>query len=304
MNKKTYLAAILLLAGGAASAQTIKNAKEDPTAKKDSSSILSLDHFNIQNTFDESGKKPSPAEFVFTLPKDKSKSWLVNAGISYQIGKPAAFTSKLVTEFHLNTMVDKEQENFSAGYSGQWLQPNGNWQSLVTFGAKYSHDWKDSTHSAVVTGNYSLFRSVEGFRLNAPGYFADQDFTYMLTPYVGFEYQQIIQSNGSTQLGTIFRGLFNLSGSIAINRPNADKINNPVHKLIEATIDYTDRSAFKNGTGNGEKGSHMFKTGLSLYLIDTKTSAVSLGILYNSGSNPLQGLKEQNFWQMSVNIQL
>ncbi|HEY8930070.1 MAG TPA: hypothetical protein VIM55_12805 [Mucilaginibacter sp.] len=297
MNKKLYLAAVLLLAGSMASAQTAKRTKADST------SILSLDHFKLQNTFNESGKKPSPAEFEFTIPDKKPKSWLVNAGLSYEIDQTATLTSKIVTEFHLNTMVDKEQENFSAGYAGQWLQKDGDWQSLVTFSGKYGRDWKDSTHSAEVTGNYTLFKSIGGFRLNAPGYLANDAFTYMLTPYVGFEYQQIIQSGNSTQTGAIFRGLYNLSGSFAINKDNHGNLLAP-HKLIEATVDYTGRDAFGNGTGNGEKGTHLLQTGLSLYLVDAKSASVALGVIYNSGSNPMQGLKEQKFWQMSLNIQL
>ncbi|MDF2434142.1 MAG: hypothetical protein JWP44_3773 [Mucilaginibacter sp.] len=271
---------------------------------KDTTGIFSLKNFQLQNTFDESGKKPSPAQFQFTLPDGKAKSWLIDAGLAYKFAQSATFTSKVLVEFHKNTLIDKTQENLSAGYSGQWLQKADHWQQLITAGAKYVHDWKDSTHSLAVTGNYTLFKADQGFRVNAPGYLADDAFTYLLTPYIGFEYQQIIQSKASTQTGTIFRGLYNVSGAFAVNKHNPDPVNNAPHKLIEASLDYTGRDAFTNQTGNGENGTHLFKAGLSFYIVDQESTQVSLGVTYNDGSNPLQGLKPQKFWQLTVNIQL
>src|SRR6266581_1162314 len=94
---------LIILTGSMAFAQNDKK-------QKDTVSILSIDHFQFRNTFDENAKKPSPAQIQFTLPDNKPGNWVLNAGISYKIKQTKTFTSKLVTEFHLNTLVDKQQE--------------------------------------------------------------------------------------------------------------------------------------------------------------------------------------------------
>lgn len=262
-----------------------------------------IKNLQLRSSFDESAKKPSPAQFVFTIPKGKDNSWLVDAGLAYKVAATTTFTSKITAEYHKNTLIDKEQENFSGGYSGVWLQKGVDLQQIVTTGAKYVHDWEESSHSLAVTGNYSLFKATKGFRINAPGYSKDNAISYLLTPYVGFEYQQIMQTKTGTQTGGLMRGIANLSASFAFNRPIDPTDVKAPKKFLEFSADYTGRYAFINGTGNGEKDTFMLKAGASIYLIDDGDTQVSMGAKFNNGSNPLQGLKKQRFWQFSLNVQ-
>ena len=259
----------------------------------------------LRNTFDESGKKPSAAQLLFTFPGgDKAKSWLVDAGLAYTFKQTSTFTGKITTEFHKNNLIDKQQENLSGGFSGVWLQKDVKLQQLVTTGVKYVRDWQNQTHALAVIGNYSFVKTTPGgLRLNAPGYLCDNRLTYLLTPYAGFEYQQIIQTKTGMQTGAILRGIVNASAAFAINRPNTGPGIVAPHKFIEAVIDYTGRYAAVNKTGNGEDNTFMLKAGANLYLIDDNDTQVSLGVKLNNGSNPLQGLKSQRFWQLSLNVQ-
>jgi hypothetical protein len=264
-----------------------------------------IPRLQLRNTFDESGKKPSAAQLLFTFPKgDKANSWLVDAGLAYTVKQTSTFTGKITTEFHKNNLVDKEQENLSGGFSGVWLQKNVKLQQLVTTGAKYVRDWQNQSHALAITGNYSFVKTTPvGLRLNAPGYLDKNRFTYLLTPYAGFEYQQIIQTKTGTQTGAILRGIINASAAFAINRRNTGPGLVAPHKFIEAVIDYTGRYAAVNKTGNGEDNTFMLKAGANLYLIDDNDTQVSVGAKLNNGSNPLQGLKNQRFWQLAINVQ-
>jgi len=75
-----------------------------------------------------------------------------------------------------------------------------------------------------------------------------------------------------------------------------------VNKSIEFFINYSGRYDILNSTENREYYTHLLKTGIDYYLLNDPLD-VTIGISFNRGSNPLQGLKNQQFWLFTLSIQ-
>ncbi|MDB5136390.1 MAG: hypothetical protein JWP37_2993 [Mucilaginibacter sp.] len=281
--------------------------------------------FQLRQSFQTSDLQQSPAMLQLTIPGTGKSNWLVDAGASVTLSRLSSgpFTSKLVAEFHRNTLVDSQQYNYQAGYNFSWFKRNGNHVTPVWTGnLKYIRDRVDSSNSLAATLNFSLYRSKnKGFDLGRPGYLSNEKYTYQLTPSVEAQYQQLMTSDKQAT-GSILRPLVDLSASFAWNKKKKDdsvtickevdgvlkkvkikKLEAP-QKLLEFAFDYINRYAAVNNTGNGERYTKLLKTGISYYLLSTSTSSVSLGASYNLGSDPLNGLKDQRFWQFSLQLQL
>ena len=264
--------------------------------------------FQLRQSFQTADFQQCPAQIQFTLPGNGKDSWLINAGISTGIAPLSSsdITAKVVAEYHRNTILDAPQNNYQIGYNMQYLQEgDDNLRLLLTSNVKYIRDVIDSTHSLAITLNLAGYRNGKhGLDWDHPGYLSDGKYTYQFSPYLEAQYQQFFVS-GKQHAGSIVRPLADLSASIAINKPKlkSKKLTAPT-KLIELTVDYTNRYAIVNTTDNGEKFTKLFKAGLNYYFINTGSKSISFGASYNQGSDPLNGLKDQKFWQFSLQVQI
>jgi hypothetical protein len=275
---------------------------------KDSSShqMPFFSKFQLRQSFQIPEMQQSPALLELTIPATGSPNWLVDAAAGITLGRlsTGSFTSKLVGEFHRNTLVDSLQYNYQLGYNFSWFNSkNGNQFTPVWTGnLKYIRDVADSNHSIAATLNFTLYHSGRGrFNLARPAYIADEKYTYQFTPSLEVQYQQILISNQQAT-GAIVRPLLDLSGLFAINKKKVK--GKAPQKLIELSANYVNRYAVVNSTGNREGYTKLLTTGLSYYLLNTNSASVSLGGSYNLGSDPLNGLKDQRFWQFCLQVQL
>jgi hypothetical protein len=262
--------------------------------------------FQLRQSFQTADVQQSPAQLQLTLPGNGKDSWLVNAGLSAGIAPLTSsdVTSKLVAEYHRNTILTSPQNNYQIGYNLQYLQ-NGdtNLRLLLTGNIKYIQNVIDSTHSLAVTLNLAGYRNGKnGLDWDHPGYLSDGKYTYQFSPYFEAQYQQFF-AGGKQSAGSVLRPLADLSGSFAINKPKTKKIVAPT-KQFELTVDYTNRYAIVNTTNNREEFTKLFKAGLNYYFLNTGSKSISFGANYNQGSDPLNGLKDQKFWQFCLQIQL
>lgn len=262
--------------------------------------------FQLRQSFQVPDMQQNPALLELTIPATGRASWLVDAAAALTLGRLStnSFTSKLVGEFHRNTLVDSLQYNYQVGYNWSWFKRKGDYvfTPVWTGNFKYIRDRVDSSHSIAVTINFALYRSGKNsFNLARPAYIADEKYTYQFTPSIEVQYQQILASDKQAT-GAIVRPLLDLSGSFAINKKKVK--GKAPQKLIELSANYVNRYAIVNNTGNGEGYTKLLKTGLSYYLLNTGNSSVSLGGSYNLGSDPLNGLKDQRFWQFCLQVQL
>lgn len=269
-------------------------------------------NFQLRQSFETADTKSEPAQLQLSFPHGGKESWLLNAGISVKVLPLSwrSYTSKLVAEYHRNNQINEEQNNLQFGYGFRWFERSArkNIRSVITGNLKYVRDVIDSVNSFALTGNYTLYnKNRKGFKWNAPGYIDDEDYTYRFTPYIGFEFQQLLSSNAFTRAGPILRPLANISLSFSRNRKfesDTDRINKEPSRLVELVVSYTGRYALINNTGNDEGYSKLLNTGINYYFIDNKKLSASLGGTYTYGSNPLAGLKQQQFWQISLQIEI
>lgn len=246
-----------------------------------------------------------PAQFQFTLPHEGSSSWLLNAAASVGL-KPLSkgtLTSKFVAEFHRNTLIDDEQYNYQAGYQFEIMDGDGSKLTpYITGNVKYVRDQIADKHSLAASVNaLPYYHPDKGFVLGSPGYFNSENFTYVVAPSIEFQYQEYFAS--ATHSGSILRPIVNLSNSLAFNK----EAKYAPLKLLELTFNYVWRYALINSTANEEGRTSLLKTGLNYYLYSGatgKSSPVSLGINYNQGSDPLNGLLKQRYWLFSLQVKI
>jgi hypothetical protein len=144
---------------------------------------------------------------------------------------------------------------------------------------------------------------IDKWNFGRPAYIDSEKYTYQLGPYAEVQYQQFFAS-GAKISGAIIRPMIDFSASFARNRKKkGTKIARPP-KLVEIAFDYVNRYAIVNSTGSKEGYTKLFKAGLNYYILSTPGSSVAFGMNYNLGSDPLNGLKEQRFWQFALQVQL
>jgi hypothetical protein len=297
--KKIYLILILLFAGLHSYAQT-----ELDTIFRS---------LQIRQTFETTDGKEAPAQLQVNLPSGGKGNYLIDAGASLKIDFLSwkSITSSVIAEFHRNTLITAPQNNYEFGYKLRWFERSRNktqyWRNIIVVNLKYVRNQIYTTNAFATTINWTWYNKKRtGIQLNRPVYLSNYKYTYNLNPYIGSQYQQLFESSPTTNSGSIVRILGNLSGSIAINKKydTSKGIKSNPPKNIELFADFTARDAFVNSTHNNEGYTKLFKTGLNYYFINTPNVSVSLGGNYNLGSDPLNGLKPQQYWLIAFQVQI
>lgn len=273
-----------------------------------------LKDLQIRQTFETTDGKFSPAQIQISIPDNGKSNYLIDAGLALKLDflKLKSITSYITGEYHYNTLINLPQNNYQFGYNLRWFErsdnPNRNWRNIIIGNLKYIRDQVYSTNSFAAIANWTLYnKSRTGLQLNHPGYLAkgtdNFHYTYNLTPYLGAQYQQFFNST-VFHSGSIARALVNVSGAIALNKKyDADASIKQPQKNIEFFADFIARYAMINTT-NPERYTKRFKSGINYYFINTPKVSVSIGGNYNLGSDPLHGLKDQQYWQIAFQLQI
>jgi len=264
--------------------------------------------FELRQSFQTPDAQLNPAQLQLTIPETGRSNWLVDAGISLTMGKLSVgpLTSKLIAEVHRNTLVDDQQYNYQAGYNLTWYKDKGDYHATAvwTGNLKYIRDKIDSSKSFAATLNFSIYRSGKNsLNLGRPGYLSHQKYTYQLTPSVEAQYQQVFTADKQAT-GVILRPVLDIAASFAINKKKEKGKLAAPSKLVELALDYVNRYAIINSRGNSERYTKLLRPAINYYLLNTSSSSVAIGASYNLGSDPLNGLKAQQFWLFSLQVQL
>jgi hypothetical protein len=304
---KSLLLAILVLAATSLVAQTDSTswfAKNVQIGQSSSSS-------------GSSGGGNNPAQVTATFPQHAASSYLVNLGVAAAVLHQDNFFMKgatghlrttllnLTGEYHRNTLTDSVQNNTSFGLSLQkfWGAAEG-YKQGIEWTAKYLYDAVKINNSLATEFYYLPIWSSKGFLyLNTNGFINNNYlFSYNISPDAGFQLQDVFAAKNDSSKGLIIRPVFAMNGSITWNR----KATNDLGKvqpspLIGLTTSYTGRWDAENSSKRPEGYTYLFNAALSYFIIGSPAK-VSIGPSFHIGSDPMHGLKQQQYWLIALNI--
>jgi len=79
------------------------------------------------------------------------------------------------------------------------------------------------------------------------------------------------------------------------------KAKNEFDPVVRLLADYTQRISAINHTNDGEKWTHLFRTEVDYYIL-LKPVKLSVGAEFLNGSDLFAGLKQQQYFLLSVNL--
>ncbi|RZK17754.1 MAG: hypothetical protein EOO43_13200 [Flavobacterium sp.] len=252
-----------------------------------SMAVYSQNRFKISQSMETADQKEEPAQFQITLPKKDSSSWLVNLGISYKLFKNATRTiTKLNVEYHRNTLTDKKQNNFSSGLGLAVLLGGKETEWFLNSDLKYIYDDIDTAHSAAMNLLFTLMG--KGGPVNKFLYNPGNTSRFQISPFAGIQLQDILKAKNVNNKGFILRPIVKIAMYY-------DLLKKDEAPSVRFSADYTGRSDVVNNSKTIEGYTHLFKTGAEWFLA-YKPFRVSLGASFNYGSDPIKGLKQQQYW--------
>ncbi len=255
------------------------------------------------------------ANLSFTISEGKPNYFVINAGIGYEFGKTSqtikpnkgfknSFTSFFV--YNRNNQINKEQKNYKLGITSNQIFYTNTDTTTAIFGAntiEYLRDYYDSSHSFLFTSYWHPFSKKPG-TLKLGGYTqAENVFAYYFLPQVGLEYQNKLEADKASNKGFDFRGFFSLGGSLLLKKKTYDGNSKVLQKNrwtkgIELKISYDGRVSLVKNIDNQDSYLPMFKSELLFY--PTQNNQFSIGLSYNNGVNPVEGIAKQTFWLLAL----
>ncbi|WP_432714031.1 hypothetical protein [Pedobacter sp.] len=289
-------------------------------AQKDNvnTSFLSqmLKSVELRESFGSATPRTAPVKFQFTLPKDADDSFLIDGALGipfFDVGitQGLMLRGKIIGEYHRNTLVEEEQYTWQTGFSTELRTKikmndrNTAYSQLIftpTF--KYTRNVMDTVNSLVFTMDVIPFRSgLKGINLNTYTLSGNRKLINLLSIIPAVELQHQFSAAQSLDNGTILRPLLKFQYSVGGNKTRipATRMVEPI-KTWQAAVDYTLRYAVVNSTSIGEDFTHLLTTGVDYYF-STSPVSIAFGVSFNYGSDPLQGLRKQQYWLATISIQ-
>lgn len=259
-----------------------------------------MNNVRVANSMQTLDLSEQPAQFQLTFPKYKAHSYLVNTGVAVILNNNTSlnYISDLNVEYHRNTLTDVEQNNFSAGYGFKWRFANsGNSDYFMTGDLQYLYDSVNITNSLGGTFLITLFRTGKRLNWNTNNFRLNNRLLFSLAPFAGLQMQDAFKSRQSGNEGFILRPEFEMNALLAFCK----KAGPPFDKLLALFCNYTGREDAINTTSFKEHYTQLLQTGINYYLAYSPFE-ISLGASFNYGSDPLNGLPQQQYWQVSVNF--
>jgi len=161
---------------------------------------------------------------------------------------------------------------------------------------QYTVDRVALTNSAA--SNFLLTWNRDGgkFHWNTNNFSKGKRGAYIPAILLGTQVQQVFAESSSAPAGFKFRPLAIASLSYVFFRSNT--IIDPAFKLY---ANYAQRISVVNHTGDGEYWSHLFRAGADYYFL-LKPVKLSLGASFINGSDQFAGLKQQQYFLVSLNL--
>lgn len=309
--------------------------------KKQSSRLIInpfWDKISIKKSFDSKTDDDEKAATVsLTFPKDNDDIFKVNAGIGYKLDKLNDNKYNSVTGFFVynkNNQIDKRQENYKLGISHNFFYFTKNDLGIINDNSlEYLNDNVKKTQSLIVLSSLSI-RSNNRTLVFESYATRNSWFAYKLLPRVGLEYQNSYDTALPLEQGYYFRSYFNVGGALLLRKKTVfekttttisykegNKTNETVIKEVmslpdkrdeetlpktfskkglELIINYEGRNSLLDNFDDNPNYTYLLKGELKLYPINNDN--LSIGLSYNKGENPLEGLEKQEFWMLGFNF--
>jgi len=254
----------------------------------------------IRQSMETADQREEATQLQVTFVNKDSISYLINMGVSVRLNGRASqtFISKLNVEYHRNTLIRKQQNNFQIGYGYNWKFADLNTANLHLAGdLKYVRNKIDPTHSFAGNLLFTWIDTKSAVNWNAPKYINDGKESYFLSLFLGGQFQEIFAADKRDLKGFILRPLYTANINFCFNKAEI-----PFKPLIKLSATYTGRYDLVNTTTVGKEGyTQWLKAGIDWCIIDNPVK-ISLGLSANYGSDPLRGIKEQKYVLLSLNL--
>jgi hypothetical protein len=274
------------------------------------------ENVKVRRAFEtETANDDKAALLSFTFPKDKDKSYLFNGGIGYEFGKYGRDTSVRKYKFdykhsfngffvyNRNTELDEEQKNYKLGLSFNQTWDYLKKKNIAIFSenaVEYMRDYYDTSHSLLVTSYWHpLVKRPKGLAIGGYKAVVGKKVLYYLLPQVGLEYQNVFTAKKEAEEGYNLRGYFSIGSSLLFRWKAYDPEDKMyyVKKGIEIKITYDGRLDIANNISGTESYIPLFKSEMIVY--PTRSESFTIGLSYNDGTNPLDGLGKQTYWLLA-----
>jgi hypothetical protein len=239
-----------------------------------------------------------PAQFTATFPQHAGAAFLFDIGISADFGfSKERHTLGLIAEYHRNTLTDSVQNNLQIGLKGTWVfcQSKDLETSLIFIYDPQLIIDKVAGNRSVASDLLMTWKNKgSGVHFGTNG--VGDKGEYFLSLVWGAQVQQVYATDGTLPTGFKLRPLAIATASYALIR-NGDGTD-PVLKVYAS---YAQRITAVNTASDNEKFSHLLHTGVD-YIITNKPATVSVGASFVNGSDYFTGLKQQQYFLLSLNI--
>lgn len=265
--------------------------------------------FQLRESFQSSDKKPSPASFTYTHPKEGKESYLIDAALGLKLLNDPTMSLFIVGEFHKNTLINKEQHVIQGGVAFEWWTNNNfnvddkeenSKTSILNLTGKYSNNVKDQIESLQLTGEFTVLFNRVGRKndiLPNANNSVGTIFDFQYYPSFGFEVEERLNTKNDSTKGNIVRGVGKLNLTI-VPLPLV------LDSSLELFIDIAMRYDLLNSTKYSDYYHQLFQGGLNVVLVDRGGKSAKISACYIKGSNLAQGLKEQDFYSLSLKVKI
>ena len=274
-----------------------------------------FDKIEVKKSFDSKLDKTKPAIASFTIPAGSKDYFTINGGIAYRVSKLKASSEDnqvasktqldIYSVYNRNNQIKKEQNNFKAGFSLEkkylFLKRDGitpkDFMLFVNSSNEYIRDWIDTTNSfASLLYCEPWFTVGDKFKIGKPVTSGSGEIISYVKLMPGLEYQNKFEVPASDSKGVLAR-LF-LSATYEWYFRWREKKGDKSSKLVnmfEISGNYTYRNDFYNSTKNREGYLPLVNFTAAFYPF--RNENISLGANYQKGSDPVNGIDDQEFWQ-------
>ncbi len=269
-----------------------------------------LNKIEIKKSFDSKTDKAKPAILSFTIPTGSKNYFTINGGVAYRISRmvtgPVSKKIKLdiFSVYNRNNQIKKEQNNFKGGFSleKKYLFINKkmipkNLKLQVNFSNEFYRNWIDTTNSLLsLLYVEPYFRITEKIKFGEPVDSKSGNVRSYLKANTGMEYQNKFNVPVSDTKGSLTRLFFSASYEWYLRwkeKPRDAK--SEWVNMFELSTNFTYRNDFYNNTINREGYLPLIVFTTAFYPF--RNNNISFGATYQKGSDPINGIDNQEFWQ-------
>jgi len=261
----------------------------------------------IRKSFENIIDKGKPASLSFMIPVGAGNYYSINGAVALELtglAENSVTTFDAFAVYNRNNKIKKEQNQYKLGLAVDNVHRcNSNLKFSTTLSAEYVNNVKDTTQS-IASQLYldPRFALKKFFRIGLPvSDFHNKRIIPLLNLIPGLEYKYSYKASQDDHTGSIARFYFSPSISIYYRvREKYKDEKSPFANLFGASFRYTFRKDFYNSTKIAEGYLPLYNFSLAYYPL--KQDTFSLEAAYLFGSDPVNDLEKQEYWEFTIKI--